>query len=53
MKRRFRALGREILPAHGLVGADHVMIGRSSGVERDFQALRADLTGALRRLGAS
>lgn len=53
MKRRFRALGREILPAQGLVGADHVMIGRSSGVERDFQALRADLTGALRRLGAS
>ena len=47
MKRRFRALAREFLPASGLPGADHVMIGRAGGVERDFAALRADLASAL------
>jgi ribonuclease P protein component len=50
MKRRFRALAREIVPIQGVAGADHVMIGRSSGIERDFALLRADLTGALARL---
>ena len=29
MKRRFRALAREIVPAKGIAGADHVMIGRA------------------------
>jgi ribonuclease P protein component len=47
MKRRFRALAREILPVAGQPGADHVMIGRSRGIERDFALLRADLTSAL------
>src|SRR5687768_18291584 len=50
MKRRFRALAREILPTEGLSGADHVMIGRSGGIERDFQQLRSDLSGALRKV---
>jgi ribonuclease P protein component len=50
MKRRFRALAREIVPAKGFTGADHVMIGRAKGVERDFGLLRAELTGALDRL---
>jgi ribonuclease P protein component len=50
MKRRFRALAREILPARGFAGSDHVMIGRSGGVERDFAELRAELTRALDRL---
>ena len=50
MKRRFRALAREVLPIHGIVGADHVMIGRASGIERDFTALRKDLTKALEKL---
>ena len=52
MKRRFRALAREIIPIKGLLGADHVMIGRSSGVERDFGLLRSELVGALDRLSA-
>jgi ribonuclease P protein component len=47
MKRRFRELAREIVPAKGLPGADHVMIGRAKGVERDFSLLRAELAGAL------
>lgn len=51
MKRRFRALGREILPENGITGADHVLIGRKGGVERDFGALRADFSTALERVG--
>lgn len=47
MKRRFRALARELLPTSGIAGADHVLIGRAGGVERDFAALRAELGKAL------
>jgi len=47
MKRRFRALARDLLPEHGIAGADHVLIGRNSGIERDFAALSADLSKAL------
>jgi ribonuclease P protein component len=50
MKRRFRALGRAILPAQGFSGADHVLIGRSEGVERDFAKLEAELAKALAKL---
>ena len=49
MKRRFRALAREVIPANGHSGSDHVMIGRSGGVERDFGQLRKDLEQALRK----
>jgi ribonuclease P protein component len=52
MKRRFRALAREVLPEAGVPGADHVLIGRSGGVERDFALLREDLLKALRKLAA-
>jgi ribonuclease P protein component len=50
MKRRFRALAREIVAAKGFAGADHVMIGRAKGIERDFSQLRSELAGALDRL---
>ena len=50
MKRRFRALAREIVPHNGIGGADHVMIGRAKGVERDFGLLRSELAGALAKL---
>ena len=53
MKRRFRALAREIMPAKGIPGADHVMIGRAKGIERDFELLRSELSGALDRLSRS
>jgi len=49
MKRRFRELAREILPEKGHAGSDHVMIGRTGGIERDFSALRQDLTRALEK----
>ena len=50
MKRRFRALARELLPEAGVAGADHVLIGRAGGVERDYGSLREELRKALRKL---
>jgi ribonuclease P protein component len=49
MKRRFRELARAILPEAGIPGADHVLIGRPSGIERPFALLVADLEKALGR----
>jgi len=50
MKRRFRALAREIVPEKGIPGSDYVMIGRARGVERDFGLLRTELLKALEGL---
>jgi ribonuclease P protein component len=50
MKRRLRALARELLPAGGIAGSDHVLIGRQGGIERDFAALRQELARALDKL---
>jgi ribonuclease P protein component len=47
MRRRFRELAREILPSKGVPGADHVMIGREGGIERDFGLLHDELGKAL------
>ena len=52
MKRRFRALLRELLPKQGLAGTDHVLIGREGGIERDFSLLRDELGQALSRAAA-
>ncbi len=50
MKRRFRALAAEMLPEIGIAGADHVLIGRASGIERPFDDLRSDMAKALRKV---
>ena len=50
MKRRFRALFRELLPTAGLPGADHILIGRDGGIERDFGQLRGELAKALAKV---
>lgn len=50
MKRRFRVLARELLPIHGVPGADHVLIGREGGVEREFSQLRDELAKALGKI---
>lgn len=50
MKRRFRALARELLPQAGTNGADHVLIGRSEGIERDYAVLRTELAKALSKI---
>jgi ribonuclease P protein component len=52
MKRRLRVLAREFLPTAGIPGADHVLIGRAGGIERDFGSMRAELAKALAKLGA-
>ena len=52
MKRRFRALLRELLPEHGLADTDHVLIGREGGIERDFSRMREELLAALERAQA-
>ncbi len=52
MKRRFRALLRELLPQRGLAGSDHVLIGREGGIERDFALLHDELVAALTRAAA-
>ena len=50
IKRRFRALARELLPIAGIAGADHVLIGRSGGLDNDFADLRAQLLKALGKI---
>jgi ribonuclease P protein component len=50
MRRRFRALAQEMLGPNGQPGADHILIGRDSGIERDFGALRSDMIKALGKL---
>jgi ribonuclease P protein component len=47
MKRRFRELARAHFPTAGIAGADHVLIGRSGGIERDYAALDSELRKAL------
>lgn len=50
MKRRLRALARDILPSAGRAGYDHVLIGRTGGIDRDYAQLRADLAKALAKI---
>ena len=49
-KRRLRALARDVLPAAGQPGADHVLIGRAECPTRDFATMRAELERACRTL---
>ena len=50
MRRRFRSLAREMLAELGLAGADHILIGRNDGIERDFAMLRDDMQRGLRKI---
>ncbi len=50
MKRRLRALARALLPANGVRGADHVLIGRQGGIERDYALLETELGKALAKV---
>jgi ribonuclease P protein component len=47
MKRRLRALARDLVVSHGKPGSDHILIGRAGGIERDYLTLRAELEKAL------
>ena len=50
MRRRFRELAMEMLGDLGKAGADHILIGRDGGIERDFGTLRAEMAKALGKL---
>ena len=49
MKRRLRELCRAALPESGIVGADHVLIGRPGGNDIVFAELGEQLDSALTR----
>lgn len=49
MKRRFRELARAVIVTDGTNGADHILIGRAGGVERDFVTMKQELAKALAR----
>ncbi len=49
IRRRLRALAHELLAAHGVPGADHVIIGRASARDSDFAALRSQLRALLEK----
>ncbi len=53
MKRRFRALAAELITQGGKPGADHILIGRAGGVERNYAQMRAELEKALKKATAS
>ncbi len=50
IKRRFRELARAVLPAQGIAGADHVLIGRTEALTRDYAEMQRDLERALARV---
>ncbi|WP_258893277.1 ribonuclease P protein component [Sphingomonas sp. SUN019] len=50
MKRRLRALVRDVLPERGIIGADHILIGRAGGIERQFNVLHDELVKALKKV---
>lgn len=47
VKRRLRAVVRDVFPDHALSGADHVLIGRPDALTIDHARLVADVTKAL------
>ena len=55
VKRRFRAVVRDLFPTHAVAGADHVLIGRSDALTIDHARLVAVVAKALgkavKRLG--
>ena len=50
VKRRLRAVAREVLPVHGKTGYDYVLIGRRASLSREYPALCEDLRRALSRV---
>ncbi len=49
-KRRMRAAVRDILPAHGMVGIDYVLIGRKLCVQTPYESLCRDLIYAVKKV---
>lgn len=53
LKRRLRALAREILSPQAKPGVDYVLIGRKDGVERSWIDLTSDLKRGIAKLARS
>ena len=49
-RRRLRAVAAQVLESHAEPGMDFVLIARAATVDRDYQALVADLVAGLKRL---
>lgn len=49
-KRRMRAAVREILPEHGLICMDYVLIGRKLCVQTPYESLCRDLIYAIKKV---
>jgi ribonuclease P protein component len=49
-KRRLRALLKQTLPHHGLVGADYILIARKESLTRNFSLMTQELEQAVKRL---
>lgn len=49
-KRRLRAAVEEVMPSHGVVGCDYVVIARLATTKQPFRAIQADLKTAMKRL---
>jgi ribonuclease P protein component len=49
-KRRLRAAAADIFPRLGRIGTDYVVIGRVATLTRPYDALRADLEQAIRKI---
>jgi ribonuclease P protein component len=47
MKRRFRALAREVIAPAAQDHRDYILIGRAGGIERDYATMAQDLAKAL------
>ena len=52
VKRRLRAVARDIIPACANAGWDFVLIGRQNTIDRDYEDLQSDLLTALAKVGA-
>lgn len=53
MKRRLRAVCRDILPKHGVAGTDYILIARQDTATRPYTELKSDLAWCIRKLAES
>jgi len=51
-RRRLRELACDVLASHADVTRDYVLIARRDTATRDFAAMKEELAGALRKMGA-
>ena len=49
-KRRLRAAVEEVMPSHGVLGCDYVIIARLAITKQPFRAIQVDLKTAMKKL---